>query len=413
MSEIAKALEALQLNSANASQATQAVNILAGASKRDFSIRQQLANPQVLKTLIEIIDTSLNDSLETVDLALRCIGNASINNSAARETLTNIGFSWASRCLNTSESRDVTTLSLAAKVLYNICCDYEPAQQQCFNEHIHYALIHLCVSSTTVQSEDQALFIELLFWFCSQKAPDSTATDPLPEAVLSTLISLPGLYYRILDPEDFAMLLETCLLYLRDTQVQKDVVMLMRVNLVWHMLQQNEDKIANLGPNDDEDSKLLVTPSVSLIWCLSDMAARSEFPEIYTMRSQFVEDVVYVVKTSSSDVQRPRLITAACHIIGNLLWSLKDTADIVELVEAEELHSPILGILNSSHDAELLHSAAGLLIQLTRAVQVRETIGNAYQTRPALERLCRNETPQLKQDGIKLLKALGRECPAN
>ena len=412
LEEIDSAFKDLHLHSADTGQASKAITVLADASKWNTSTRQQLGDQIFLKTLVEIIDCSLNDSLETVDVALRCIGNACINNNAAREAVTKKGFSWAVRCLITGSPDDAATPTLTAKVLYNICSDFEPAQQQCLREHVHYELIHLLTLQPTIQNEDKTLFIELLFWICSHKQPDSTTHDPVPNNQLTMLLLLPGYYQQALDPEDFAMLLETCLLYLRDAQVQRDVVEHKQVSRLWRMLKINEEKIASVG-EDDDDAKLLVPLSTSLIWCLSDMAASPEFVRMYDLKNMWIQgDVIYTIKSASA-LQSPRLVTAVCQLVGNLLWSLSEPESFAYLIATDSLQASVIGMILISQDGELLHSACGVLIQLSRpSRQVREIICSDENLSVALERLCRHETPQLKQDGIKLLRALGKDSPA-
>lgn len=413
LDEIEKAFKNLHVHSSEGTgQISEAITILADASKHDLAARGQLADPRTLALLVEIVGSSIDDSLETTDTALRCIGNACIDNNDARETLTGIGFSWAKRCLRPSSSDDLNTPLLAAKVLYNICCDNDAAQQQCFAEHVHYELTDLCYFNSVIGNDESSLLIELLFWICGHKSPDSTSTDSLPQQTLSELLSLPGLYQNTLDTDHFAMLLETSLLFLRDEQTQRNAIAGQLGSHVLQMLQQNELRIAQAGENDEEQ-QLLVPLSNSLIWCLSDMAAIPEFSQVYDMDTEWIrQGVIESIWISRSGLP-PRMLTAACQILGNMLWSMQNPDDFVWIVEDRGLHSAVLGMVTTFQDVELLNAAAGLLIQLSRAPSVREIIGRNEKTPIVLALLCTHETPQLKQVGIKLLRALGRDCPAN
>jgi hypothetical protein len=80
-----------------------------------------------------------------------------------------------------------------------------------------------------------------------------------------------------------------------------------------------------------------------------------------------------------------------------------------------ELHACLFDIIAQGDNREdTLHSIGGLLVQLSRAsVQVRQQMGG-YEVAPqAIDRLCRHERPEIKQGSIKLLKALGKDCPVN
>lgn len=100
-SDIEKAFGSLSLTQVDNSQASNALIILAEASKWDQSTREQLAHLNILETLLEIVECSVNDSLETVEVALRCIGNACIGNENAKAEITKRGFNWAKSCLPT------------------------------------------------------------------------------------------------------------------------------------------------------------------------------------------------------------------------------------------------------------------------------------------------------------------------
>ena len=60
------------------------------------------------------------------------------------------------------------------------------------------------------------------------------------------------------------------------------------------------------------------------------------------------------------------------------------------------------------------HSIAGFLTQLSRpSPEVRERLADGLWVDEALALLCLHEKPQLKQDGIRLLRALGKDCSLN
>lgn len=417
--EIEKAFESLTLHSNDSSQVSNAVAALAEASRSSVTTREQLADPKVLRVLIELVECSLNDALETVEVALRCIGNACIDNEAAKAEVTKYGFSWAKQCLPSATlddngnqslhlSTDTTIAMLTAKVLYNICSDCEPAQQECFQENVHHAIFELCVLPEIVKSDDRALFIELFFWICGHVVPDE---GKLPRSALTALLTLPGLYHGSLDIEDHALIVETCLLFLRENSVKHDVVEWKLVFTIWQMLRLNETRLAATGLIED-DRRILRPLSTSLIWILSDVAAAPEFASKYSLDDDLLRDALFTIQA----IEQPyapaeRLVDAACQIVGNLLWARKDTLDY-DVVEP--LQQPILKILKGNGDAELLHSAAGLTIQLLRlSPQLRGSIGSNRDTEFVVQRLCKHEMPQMRQDGIALLRLLGKESPEN
>jgi hypothetical protein len=66
-----------------------------------------------------------------------------------------------------------------------------------------------------------------------------------------------------------------------------------------------------------------------------------------------------------------------------------------------------------SDSADFLHSAAGLLIQLSRpSVEAREEIANDRNALDAIKRLGQHTMQELNQDALMLMRALGKDAPA-
>lgn len=422
LDSIANALEDLHLSSADTARTSQAVTVLADASKYDLTARQRLADPDILGVLVEVIECSIDDSLETVDLALRCIGNACIDNNSTRREVTSLGFSWALRCLQSATPEDHATAEITAKVLYNICSDYEPAQQLCFEQHVHHELIHLLQFQFMPQNESRHVIIELLFWICTHKPKEADAYQPIPAGLLSDLLKLPALYNNgTSDTEDFAMLLETCLTYVRSAREQQALLELDSFGLVWNLLLENEDMISRidgLGNQNrlvavggiTDESKLLIPLSTSLVWCLSDMAASPAFGERHALTNDWIQQNLDEVIAGAINFS-PRHVSAACQVLGNLVWAKSEAIFQADVSYAEVfLQGNVLQVVLISDDSDVLYSAAGLLIQLTRLGSgVCEAVAYNNLAQVALEKLCRHRTPQVKQAGIKLLRALGKE----
>ena len=425
-----RAFEALSLHSSNTNQAANAVTTLANASKQDVAIRKKLADPHTLRMLIEIVECSIQDSVETLDVALRCIGNACADNNDARASITEIGFSWTLQCL-AFDDNDIN--SLTTKVLYNICFDYEPAQQKCFREKVHYELISFCSSTFGVSDMNHSFAVDDLLMIAGQKAEvEPTLSSPMATSKLTQILCLPHLYFEQPTSVDtFASLIETALIFIRDASVQAEIVQNRLLSEIWQIMLDLTDQIYDTDPGDDEDVedlKILVPLSKSLTWCLSDIAANSEFAKIYSLDDEAVERLIaHVMAFKFADRQNFHpggldqsyqiLLGAACQVVGNLLWSLpidKFTYLVKERRLDDVLFTLIVRSTSGDSDPDLLHSAAGLLIQLTRpSPEVRALMGGSEYAQHALERLCQHEMTQIKQVGVKLIKALGNDCPAN
>lgn len=399
-----------------------AVKDFAAASRTSAVIRERLAQPRALKTFINVIREDLENDTEKAQDALRCVGNACADNNAARDAVNELGFDWASKCLEKGpdEIKLVTT-----KVLYNICNDYPPSQQQCYRERIPFALMaFLELDITTAHPDENAISaIDLLFWITGHKAelePNLSDEELKPE-VVTTIVRLPGLYIDSLDVEDYGCLLESILVYLRDPVVQKKA--LGSVTQIMNLLRATETKAKSA--EDAEDRKLLEPLCTSLIWCLSDTAAQPGFAE-YARENGVIDaarcDIELGCRNASQSGTEVGIasLTASCEVLGNILWK-SPAEECSRLVEADGertldamVFSGVVEIPDGSSTAPVLHSMAGLLLHLSRpSVSIREQMGACPSARSAIERLCRHEMSQIKQDGVQLLRALGKECPTN
>lgn len=217
----------------------------------------------------------------------------------------------------------------------------------------------------------------------------------------------------------------------------------------------------------EEDAKLLGPLSASLVWCLSDMAAHADFVKKHSLDDvllrlcrETVQDAADgVLHGDAMSTPQNQLVTvtpeghqfvAACQILGNWLWALQKTDAspsegqqfiqrahqvaidaVAQLLEQEEderasthdslrrraLHHSLFYIIvqnRHSNTVDALHAMQGLLIQLSRpSVQAREKVGSDELAREALEIMASHDRQEIKQGCIKLLKALGKDSPAN
>ncbi|TKA37960.1 hypothetical protein B0A54_10563 [Friedmanniomyces endolithicus] len=446
LQQVEAALQSLQVGSSSA-----ALSTLAAGSKAYPDVRIRLATPEFLRALVEVAECGLNDSLKITSAALRCIGNACIDNDTARETIAGLGFSWAVLCLHHNDD-EIKWLTM--KVLYNVCSDHEAAQLQCYHDRVHEYLISLCGSPHSLQSRETSTLIDLLFWITGHKATVSdNAADSLSHESLLELLMLPYYHYNIATVEDFATLLEICLTFLRDPFVQKQVIKSRCVACVWQMFVDCEDRMGHPAEGEDaqETKELLMPLSASLIWCLSDIAANQQFIREYDLSSVFIERLLSLVAsggeesaTKSKDAieqaglgarqstkaqtaqeevsshqtvrRSARSVAAACQIVGNMLRVLPPQ-EITTLVMTRKIHATLWHILAArdyAGDDDVPHSFAGFLVQLTRpSLEVREFLAEGVEAEKALRVLCEHKTPQINQDGIRLLRALGKDCLVN
>lgn len=456
---------------------TNAVASLAALSREQETARTQLASQKVLQRLLQTLSSEpkIVEKEESFASILRCVGNACVSNPEACQTVTDFQFGWCKPFLQgfpchwTASSEDegvpfpmpsVSTRDLAIKVLYNICSQSEDAQKQCYHDDIHALVIEAMFDNQHFGSElaDDVLSLtaDLLLWITShhkelasfegdtERKRGLTGPRGLKTEAWYWLVKAPLICMDKLDIDDWASLLETCLVFLRDPLCHHGLITWELVQVVWYILENNERKIQAVE-NNAEDKKLLVALSTSLTWVLSDVAATPQFATAYAEASgnvlalaagykevpilqQLIEDLSKLLGTgevyshdaagdkSTSPVsdESLRLTTSACQVVGNLLHNLvPKTGSIPTAIHEQKVHERLFALMAVSDSADFLHSAAGLLIQLSRpSVEAREKIASGDNALNAIKRLGQHTMQELNQDALLLMRALGKDAPA-
>lgn len=430
---ISAALKTLSQFQESPNSISSALSTLATSSRQDPAIRTRLADPKVLGSLVSILEALPPASVSDFDHALRCLANASANNDSARDTISeNLKFAWAIRCLN-CESEELRLLT--TKVLYNICSEHEGAQKECYREGVHLEVLRAFGGSTTttagtktkLNADDANFIIDLLFWITGHKAElEPEISSPLNLEILNAILSLHQITpSEDVTPDTYATISETILVFLRDTIVQGQIAEHKLIPTVRQLLRDQENLTRDLAltGEDVEDVKLLTPLNSSLVWCLSDIAAHPEFVKQYSIHDEVILEMIAGIKTAAlqdgSDAARIDVngssFISDCQVLGNLFWALAP-ADYVELAEKGDMHEHLFAIIAvpeaQFQNLDALHSMAGLLIQLSRpSVRARQRIGEAELAPVAIDRLVKHHKTEIRHDSLKLLKALGKECP--
>ena len=444
---------ALRDASANSLEARQAVLALAEKSKGSPDTRREIGEPIYLRKFIDVVTSNMMRSTEATAAALKCIGNACIDNDDARTTVADLDMQWAQDCLCClpDELRWLTV-----KVLYNICNDHEAAQQGLFKDSIYSELFRLLVSQSAINnSEDRSFLIDLLFWISGHKAK-IRPNQSLPRQTLLRIVIMPYYYAKVLDLDDYAAVLEICLAFIRDPLLQAEIIDNHYIGCVWQTRQDIDIKLCadktRFNAEPSETQQLLKPLLSSFLWILSDIAANESFAKRYNLSDPFIGGLVNIIRGEGSEfghspedmfdrlIQGERIhqealavrgdpedddligygghveVAAACQILANLIWALPPEAG-ASLIEQHELHKPLwnsFAFQEQSNDEEIQHSVAGLLIQLTRPSRaVREIMGEDENAEIALRVMWQDGKPPVKQDAVKLLRALGKDCPGN
>lgn len=410
----------------NTNVLTDALQHLATGSRESLDTRQQLADN--IPRLLQIVEEQSDANEDLLNATLRCIGNACVENPDACEKIVSSDFDFHQFTILLTE-RGLELQSLIIKVLYNLCLQSEDARKKCCEAFVHGSIIStLHQQAGSIDDDGDEPFgglnfpIDLMFWITAHHnkdyvLPQAAPTEGKLERMLRQLLGLPLLLAEHLEIDDFATLLEVSLVFLRETRYQAQVAGERLTKTIWDILKINERKLQEVE-GDAEDQKLLIALSTSLTWILSDIAASATFVEKEGDSSPLVGDLLALLspdaeqQSASADGSAIRLMNAACQVVGNFVHN-KGPEAAAALVNARHTHQRILTTMVATDNADFLHSAAGLLIQLSRpSPEIREQIANDSNAIAAVERLGKHVVQELNQDALKLMRALGKDTPA-
>ena len=478
MENLDQLIDTVLTGDAHSENVFNAISSLAKLSREEETVRNCLASNNVLNRLMEILMTHPR-TLPTGDLlaaTLRCVGNACVSNPEACATVTEHKFDWYHTFLvpktcnlrQSNKSPDHTpgadgwTLhqdsphwdtppaevrELTIKVLYNICSQSEEAQKLCYIGGVDMQIFMILDDYDRSPVENPSLAIDLLFWVTShhkELANDADAkkthsagryTDVLFGKHWIFVLRATCLLWDKVDVEDYATLLESTLVFLRDPAALDELKASVQILfLIWRILTRIERKIQE-AEEDAEDVKLLSALCTSLTWVLSDISATTGFAyQVITNQKDetkvFLEDLSQLLTTGVAlsrahhtseadevvDGEALRLTSAACQILGNMLHGQASSEDQIEkplAIQDRHMHERLFALMTTSENADFLHSAAGFLIQLSRpSPEVRAEIASDNNALAALRRLGQHPMQQLNQDALMLMRALGKDTPS-
>ena len=432
--ETASCLEQLSLDGIGEDEIKVGLEILATSSRSSETLRNCLAKSTILARLVQIISTeSVKPSPQSLQPALRCIGNACFENEEAANKLATMGLEWVVGILQHGHD---DSIGIAINVLNNICIQSTEAQKQAcklgLDDELLYLLIKPSVSETAVNVP-----LDLVLLIASHRKEANRHGVPAWENDGEDFTTglLAWAIRSSTEPsiDDWACTIEIILTYVRDREAQAQIVESKVVDKVWDLLSRNEDLIAQSQQRrasssgeeeekiDPEEMRRLLKPeSMSLTWILSDLAAHSSFVSVYGLDESWLQAVIIdtllrapsAVGGATAALNSDARPNAACQVLGNLLHALPPSA-AVPLVQQKLLHQPLLAAMAGTDDADYLHSATGLLIKLARpSVEICKVIASDIHMLPALEKLNAHPMQQLKQDALALMRALGKNSPA-
>jgi hypothetical protein len=493
MEHLDQLIDTVLTDDAHSENLFNAVSSLAKLSREEEAVRTRLASKEVLQRLTRILKThprtpSTGDLLAAT---LRCVGNACVSNPEACTTVAEYKFDWyhaflvpKNRNLRQGHSSPNHTpvgsplwdvpptevRELTIKVLYNICSQSEEAQKLCYIGGVDMQIFMVLEDYDISPVENPSLAIDLLFWVTShhkELANDKDAKKTHSAGRDYTNVLFLGhwcmasratcLLWDKVDVEDYATLLESLLVFLRDPAAVEEIKSAVPMFfLLWRILTCIERKIKE-AEGDAEDVKLLAALSTSFTWVLSDISATPAFAYQVTTNQGgrirvFVEDLSQLLTTGVAvsrakytsdpdelvDGDALRLHSAACQIFGNMLYGQVSSEDHVNgshhqdremqpsifdiltsseqpplAVQDRHIYQRLFALMTTCDNADFLHSAAGFLIQLSRpSPEVRAEIASDDNALAAIRRMGQHPMQQLNQDALMLMRALGKDTPS-
>ncbi|TGO34093.1 hypothetical protein BHYA_0213g00230 [Botrytis hyacinthi] len=334
---------------------------------RDPKWRVPLGDSGTLNLFLELLSThTLRHALKLQ--ILRLVGNSCADTDENRARVV------ASNCipLIIAQLSDTNLLAFAIPVLYNVCVDYVPAQQQASSAFLSKELIALIASPRFKDSVHFLGYVcKLLDLLIQQPSEPDTAPDDTP----IVLLKLASDRENPVDMDDYIALVNTAVAYLGHEKFQKTLVKTPQaLDTALAVLVDSYtrfDSYPSIGPSTthEDDAKLLSQMRINLNSALSDISALPEFKEACPVISPFSSSLRRWL--SSEQIQ---LQVCACIMLGNLA---RNDEACESFVYTARVHLPLISILKNANDSQLLHAALGFLKNLALPLKNKEVLGSS------------------------------------
>ncbi|QIW95707.1 hypothetical protein AMS68_001225 [Peltaster fructicola] len=399
---------------------------VADRSREDLAIRSRIGRADVLEALVQRLGAlpAAHYNLAYEQQTLRCIGNACAMNQDAIRTVSALGMEWFTRY--TMQACPQELQALASAVLYNItAADFSvdgsdeeqenPAFKVCYAAGIHIWLVSRLVNPPVDPPAIEIVegLIDMLFWISSSA---TAATEhPLPAQTISQLCRSMQQYCPSSSAETLSTLIESVIALLRPAKAQlaagTDSFGL------FELLASLDQRIAAARADQQEsqadDLAVLVPQSSNLTWLLSDISTEPTFAVTSKLQDPLVRSCLLTFVQASSTTKSEQMQIASSLVLGNALLNMPES-ETVSLLRETTLASIVVDILSQPETSpDLLYAASGLLTMLCRPRETREVIGRLERVVPVVEKLCKHQVPQIRDAGVRLLKALGRDSQLN
>ncbi|KAH0009848.1 hypothetical protein KCU78_g10553, partial [Aureobasidium melanogenum] len=273
----------------------------------------------------------------------------------------------------TSSSTSPEAIALAdttIKVIFNLCTDYTPAQEECFMQNIHQSLIYCLDTRFSTDDGVWGLALDLTCMIVEHKQKLKPSAEYLDfEAIAPRLLKLP---LAEIDATAFLDALTLVAAHLLDKNFVQALVEHKHIEHVWKLLKRTEHRMLSDREAEDEedyDEKQYLQFQLVFSQGLADMTALQLYNEKYNTSDAFIQSLYsQTIPTSADPASRSPIAPAACLILGNLIISDEAAISLAPYVPIKDLFAE----LGQSHDSAFLNAASGLLRHLATPMQNRE-----------------------------------------
>ncbi|KZF22795.1 ARM repeat-containing protein [Xylona heveae TC161] len=290
--------------------------------------------------------------------------------------------------------RNPALLRIAIPVIYNICIDFEPASHQAAENGLAYALARTLVETPNITALPIFTYIIQLFELIgsSPRGPDMS-----PESTVVTLFWLASTPETELD--DFVAIVNAAASFLENVKFQRQLILTRSVETSLSFLVESYSRFTPDGetPSEQDDTtKQLSQMRGNLIRALSDISYLPEFSQAYPLDSPLIGSLRMWLSVSQIQLQ-----LCACVMLGNVARS----DDVCRtMVHEFRVQDPLVNILETSNDTQLLHAAAGFLKNLAIPAENKTALGegNLIETMARLWEL--DTLPQIQYSSASLAR---------
>ena len=225
----------------------------------------------------------------------------------------------------------------------------------------------------------------------------------------------------ILDPEtesdEYSLLTTSLIAYLKNERFQEAVIKGVALELPLSILVDSYSRFNEAGTPLPPMSALRLSPATTpqqeipslpedllsqirngLVQAFSDISASTEFPTSYPLTSPLTRSLMLWLSLAQKELQ-----ICACIMLGNLARS---DAVCQALIEEYAIHEPLIAILSSTNDTQLLHASTSFLKNLALPITNKSILGSANLISILSRLLALDTVPQLQLAAISLDRQL-------